>query len=54
MELLNKLIKEGHIFLYNGEYVGIASDGIQVWMGSEGHEAYIIAFLVDYPTPDTW
>ena len=52
--ILAGLIASGAITMKDGEYVGTASDGVDVLIGSEGRESDAEAYLTDYPTPDLW
>lgn len=42
------------IFVYRGEYIGTASDGLRVLLGTVGDEAIIEKYLTQCPTPHHW
>ena len=52
--LIGNLVHSGKMFMEDGEYVGIASDGVQVILGTVGEEDRLARYLTDHPTPDTW
>ncbi len=52
--LLAAHVASGVIYSDNGEYFGIASDGIHVLMGNVGQEDALEAYLGDYPQPADW
>jgi hypothetical protein len=55
MNILADLITRGIVWIERGqEYVGRASDGVLVTLGSVGDEKQIIAYLTEHPTPDSW
>lgn len=51
--ILNQLLQEGSVWKEkDGEYVGLASDGLAVNLGYV--EENVESYLSDHPTPDTW
>lgn len=52
--LLDHLLKDGSVWLDGREYVGRATDGVEVSLGSLGDEEWIEKYLSANPTPDTW
>lgn len=44
----------GAIYSDQGDYLGIAKDGVHVLMGSMGYEANLESYLENYPTPADW
>lgn len=52
--LLQKLIKAKKIFIDNGEYVGKASSGEEVSLGSIGDEKSVEKYLKSHPDPKDW
>lgn len=56
MSILNDLIESGDIFLDEsiGEYVGKASDGIDVCLGDINSEESVERYLSQNPGPEYW
>lgn len=54
MDILKRLIAEGHVKIVDGSYVGIASDGVEVNLGVVHSPAYTLAYLADFPSPTMW
>jgi hypothetical protein len=58
--ILDGLIEAGHIRVVAEMYIGTASDGTEVSIGStypfdgKPGKAYAEAYLNDYPTPESW
>ena len=52
--ILEHLIKKGSVYIDSSEYVGIASDGIEVHLGTVGYEESLYRYLLARPTPDLW
>lgn len=52
----NKGIIERRVFVSSpyGEYIGIASDGVEVRIGVVGEEDTIYKYLEEHPTPRDW
>ena len=51
---LQEYINNGTIWIEDDEYVGKASDGIIVGLGSVGEEERMERYLKACPTPDKW
>lgn len=51
---LAALVKAGTVFVERSEYVGRASDGELVAIGSVGLEDVTESYLSEYPTPEHW
>ena len=52
--LIEELIRNGHAWIEGQEYIGRASDGVEVGLGMLGDEKAMYAYLGEHPTPDTW
>lgn len=52
--LLQQHLKEGNIFIDKREYVGKASDGREVLIGTVGMEDSLEDYLKHFPGPDLW
>ncbi len=50
-ELLARLMATGVVY-FDREYVGVASDGTEVSIGTDKESA--LRYLASHPTPDTW
>lgn len=53
-EILESLLADGAIWLEGREYIGRASDGTEVALGSKDREDTIVQYLAIRPTPDDW
>ncbi len=53
-QILEALIRRGHVWVDGNEYVGKASDGVEVRLGSVGEERILGVYLLTHRTPDTW
>jgi hypothetical protein len=51
---LSKLLVAGTITIDKGEYIGKASDGVTVSIGTCGYEDAAERYLAARPTPDLW
>lgn len=54
METVRALLADGTIRVEGREYVGTASDGVVVSLGSVGEERQLLAYLLAHPSPETW
>lgn len=54
MTALEKLLESGSIIAWCGEYIGTASDGVEVILGEIGREDTLESYLLSHPTPETW
>lgn len=52
--VVDEALKEGKIWVENGEYVGRASDGVIVNLGAVGCEANLTLYLIIRPDPKDW
>lgn len=52
--LLMHLMEEGHIWVDGREYVGLASDGVEVHIGQFDEEDSVEEYLKRHPTPAEW
>ena len=53
-EGLAALVASGDITLENGEYEGIASDGVKVGFGHESLPLNVWEYLITHPSPSQW
>lgn len=52
--ILAGLIAAGHIVVTDHEYVGTASDGVEVRIGSDHAPELAERYLTDHATPESW
>ncbi len=52
--VLEALLRSGAVWIEDEEYLGTASDGETVFLGSEGLEDSIYRYLSDRPLPEQW
>lgn len=52
--ILNSLIASGAIRVVDRDLIGTAADGVEVLIGSIGHESLAERYLSDFPTPAHW
>lgn len=50
--ILFAFLTNGVIRKENGEYIGTASDGVEVDLGTDVE--FLCKYLANHPTPDTW
>lgn len=48
------MMRKGIIRLVNREYIGRASDGVDVLLGTVGNEHAMMIYLVSHPSPSDW
>lgn len=51
---LDQHLRLGTIFVENGQYIGKAADGTEVFLGTVGDEASLEGYLSAYPQPSDW
>ncbi len=51
---LQALIDSGTVWIDGGNYVGKASDGVDVDIGEVCYEDTVEMYLAEHPTPNTW
>jgi hypothetical protein len=51
---LSALLTSGDLWIDVDTYVGKAADGVEVTVGTVYNRAGVEAYLVEYPTPETW
>lgn len=54
LEKVQALLAAGTIRVEGSDYVGTASDGTIVLLGTVGFEERLLDYLTFYPTPDKW
>lgn len=52
--MLEKLLESGSVIARCGEYIGTASDGVEIILGTIGQEDILESYLLSHPTPETW
>ena len=53
-DILRKLLEDGLAYKRGHEYFGIATDGVEVYLGNDTDWGNTNSYLESHPTPDTW
>lgn len=48
------LMEQGKVKIVDREYIGTASDGVEVLLGQVGNECAMLRYLADHPSPNDW
>lgn len=51
---LNRLIQAGHVYVDSVDYIGKASDGEDIYLGSFGDEPILEQYFIEHPDKTTW